>query len=389
MTVKTRRTGEKAVIAIATGVVGLALCLFLCLGIDTGPETSAVKQEDRHTLDPNSAPMASSVPAPVKREAVSSDPELSPIDEFPIVAMDDECVDAVMRLPEHSWQSQRIQNIAGETLEETIENFGNLDDTSMAVTSASSGALSGFRIAAFQNIVVTRLARVRRVLAAGQDNREEVVELLRSTFEKALAQYPQAWAEKIEATKAARAEGKLMHYSENPLYAKCTYRALGATYLLAELGDHQSLGLMLKCHDLEKEPRPRRGSSSPVPPGTTLYAMHRLVQSFPEEQLSAEARRIRADYLQLAQCLPPPQEVGAAKSWISRYDESEPRIVIADPQRKMLRGEPTMRIMVYPARFRDGTVISDVYGQMCEEGEILMEQLRRFVKAAYPEDNTN
>ena len=75
-------------------------------------------------------------------------------------------------------------------------------------------------------------------------------------------------------------------------FDKYVGQAAGATYLLAELGDYDSLPQMLRSYKLCKQPP--EGESvreyGPAPPDLTLCAMNRLVQSFPEDCLGTEAK---------------------------------------------------------------------------------------------------
>lgn len=298
---------------------------------------------------------------------------------LPLPELDDGYTDAIRRVSVHRWQKERSENIKGETIEQTIENFANFDDLHLAQTSIS-GIPPVNTSPAFQRLVVTRLGRVRRVLAEGRVNPQWVVPHLRRALEKALSVWPEAFRGHMRALEAAK--GGLSSHEPNQ-FDKCTMQALAGTYLLAELGDHESLPLILKgykIHDYRK-------MYAPVPPALTLYAMHRLVLSFPEEQLNAEARRIRDGYLQLAECLPPPHEINVTKSWYANYDESDPRITILDPERKVLLREPTMQMTVYPYRFTDGEKISHSDGiihPVSERAKLLFAELERFVKLVYP-----
>ncbi len=354
------------------------------------PSSDTVSSRDLHgtAVDASPSPDSavsegsgkpSSSPTSNSETPVSSDAEvLSVIKDLPLPELDDGHIDAILRVPGHPWQKERSENIKGETIEQTIENFANFDDLHLAQTSIS-GVPSMNTSPAFQRLVVPRLARVRRVLAEGRVNPQWVVPHLRRALEKALSVWPEAFRDRMRALEAAK--GLSNH--EPDQFDKCTMRALAGTYLLAELGDHESLPLILKgytIHDYRK-------MYAPVPPALTLYAMHRLVLSFPEEQLNAEARRIRDGYLQLAECLPPPHEINVTKSWYANYDESDPRIAILDPERKVLLREPTMQMTVYPYRFPDGMKISDTEGKVSERAKLLFEKLERFVKVVYPDAN--
>ena len=110
--------------------------------------------------------------------------------------------------------------------------------------------------------------------------------------------------------------------------------------------------------------------------------MHRLVSSFPESRLSPNGRRLRQEYLsQALRILPPPRSVTVA-AWHADYDESDPRIVMFDPDRHVLRGQPTMKMAVYPFKFKDGSEIADVY-EWDVLGKRLFQLLEQFVEGVY------
>lgn len=309
-----------------------------------------------------------------------------PAADLPIPEIDDEYVGAILDVPVHPWQEERSKNISTETIKEAINNLANFDDMMLAQTSIS-GLIYADMSAAFQRLVVVRLARVRKLLDEGRADPKRVVSPLQFSFEEALAGWPKAAANRRRRWEALEKKGGAFNLSEPDQFSKYQVRSLAATYLLAELGDHQSLPLMLKCykmHDDYLKSPPAVFAYAPVPPALTLYAMHRLISSFPEEQLNAEARQVRENYLQLAKCLPPPEKETVTKSWSANYDESDPRIRIFDPKGKVLQGEAKMEMAVYPYQFTDGTKISDVEGKVSERAELLFKELGRFVEAAYP-----
>lgn len=303
----------------------------------------------------------------------------SPITQLPLPELDDGYADAVLRVPGHPWQKERSENIKGETIEQTIDNFANIDDMHLAHTSISGITRMNTK-PGFQSLVVTRLARVRKALAQGRVNPQRVVPYLKLALEKSLAGWPEAFRDYQRElnTSTGRRGGH-----EPDQFHKYLAQALGASYLLAELGDHESLPLILKGYKIHDS----RWMYAPVPPALTLYAMHRLMLSFPEDQLDSEQREIRDHYLKLAECLPPPREITVTNSWYANYDESDPRIAIVDPQKKVLLREPTMQMAVYPHKFIDGEKVSDSDGRthpVSERAKLLFAELERFVKVVYP-----
>ena len=237
---------------------------------------------------------------------------------------------------------------------------------------------------AFQRLVVTRLARVRRLLDQGRRDPQQVVPPLRRSFAEALAGWSEEFTNHWRAIQAAEEAGQHGLSRSGPdQYSKYVARSIAATYLLAELGDHQSLPLMLKCYQMHVFGEPAPSMYAPVPPALTLYAMHRLVLSFPEEQLTDEARLVREDYLQLAECLPPPEVITVTRNWAAYYDESDPRVTVFDPKGRVLSGEPTMEMVVHAYVFTDGEEISNPEGRVSDRADALFRELRRFVETSY------
>lgn len=335
------------------------------------------------TASPNSGAAAEiETPGPLPSPGpVSSGETIAPVEELPLPAFDDEYVDALIRVPVHNWQKERSDNIDTETIEQTIRNLANIDDLHLAHTSIS-GIPPMNTSPAFQSLVVTRMARVRRILSEGRNDPKLVVPHLRKVYEDALTRWPKAIRDKLRALHAGRQPPRDPG-NEPDLGTKYETRAIAATYLLAELGDHESLPLLFKGYEIHGYPYSATEIYAPVPPAITLYAMHRLVQSFPEEKLNAEARNVRFNYLEQAKCLPPPRDILVTKSWYARYDESDPRIAVLDREKKVLRDEPTMSMVVYPHRFTDGKRISTSDGKVSERAKLLFTELEKFIKAQY------
>lgn len=333
-------------------------------------------------LDANSTDVAASPTSGMADDdgalstAPSPSPEALPLEGLPIPARDDEYVDAVIRVPVHHWHKERSDNIGTETIEETISKLANLDDLHLAHTSISGiPPISG--CPAFQSLAVTRLARVRRVLAVGRDDPSRMVPHLRKAYEDSLILWPKAYWDMQRLLDAGEKQRGLYQFD------KCIVHSVAATYLLAELEDHESLPLLLKGYEIHGYPSSTTKIRAPVPPALTLYAMHRLVQSFPEEQLNAEARAVRDNYLEQAKCLRPPRDIIVTKSWYAKYDESDPRIAVLDREGKVLRDEPTMSMVVYPYRFTDGEPVSNADGKVFERAKMLFAELEKFIEAQY------
>jgi hypothetical protein len=113
--------------------------------------------------------------------------------------------------------------------------------------------------------------------------------------------------------------------------------------------------------------------------------MHRLVSRYPEDELSDEGRRLRAEYLEAAAVMAPPKTVTVTR-WNADYDESDPRIQTMDPKGTVLKHQPGMEMVVYPGCFRDGSYMSDENGRIYDQANELFAILERFVAAACPSD---
>ena len=297
--------------------------------------------------------------------------------------LDREHVGAAAVVPVHPWQAKRVKNIRDETIEESIHNLANFDDMSLAETSFSGLAVM-HGSAEVEVILVTRLARVRRLMEEGRREPGSVIPPLRRAFCVAVDAWPDVWRKRLAAFNAAAAAGTGHGQSEPNMYDRLRAQALVATYVLAELGDHQALPVMLKCykhHDHNCPPKLR----SPIGPGLTLYAMHRLVSSYPVQKLNDRARRLREAYLKTARCLPPCRQIAVTK-WQAKYDETDPRLLKIPRQKgSLLRAEPNMKMVLYPARFTDGSYTSDPNGTVSKKARELFRQLEEFVVAAFPD----
>jgi hypothetical protein len=290
---------------------------------------------------------------------------------------DEDYSEASLRVPPHQWQAERVNNIRWETIEETMLNLANFDDVHLAETSFS-GLLANYVSPDFVTQVVTRFARVRRLFAEGREDPQAVVPGLRRLFREALADWPAAWEEF-----QARFKNGVAELTEPDRYLKAEKRSLAATYILAEFGDHQALPLMLECYRIHDPGR----IMSPVAPGFTLYAMHRLVGSYPEEELSPEAWELREEYLRAAKVLPEAKEI-TVTTWDAKYHESDPRLTVFGVKEIVASREPTMTMPLYPWRFTDGTATSDFNGQVSPKAKELFQHLERFVESVFPEAKT-
>jgi len=266
-----------------------------------------------------------------------------------------EVTGAKERVPIHPWHRRRVENIRAETIEQTIENVANFDDAHFAMTAVSRGFTNPcgdmFSAASY----VFHLFRVRRLLAEGRANPGTVVPLLKAAYKEALDAWPRVYAEKLKRGFHAK--------SEADLFDKVYTKALAATYLLAELQDHESLPLLVAGYKRQyqwmEEIKPTSFGRVPVPIPFTLYAIHRLASTLKPEQMGHEALAARQVYMEWAEknLLPPKEMVGTA--WHADYDESDPYRRIVDPQGRVLVGQSKISLVKCPYTFKDGTLLQE------------------------------
>lgn len=206
-----------------------------------------------------------------------------------------ENVEAMIRVPVHPWQKERVANINSETIEQVIENVANFDDMHYAVTVRGDRGFQSGRMESEVSRVI-HLSRVRRLLEEGRDNPRQIVPLLRAAYQDALAEYPIADALRKAYIKDLRSKGKNITYKEPDLFMKTQTQAVVATYLLAELEDHGSLHLLLDGYNIQHKWLEQKKHVSPVPPAMTLYAIHRLISTLPQDQLNSETLKMRMSF---------------------------------------------------------------------------------------------
>ena len=256
----------------------------------------------------------------------------------------------------HRWQRERVENIAGESIEQTIENLANFDDCHFASTSFMGGRHGG--ILSSEVIYVVNLFRVRRLLEEGRANRGVVIAALKSAYKEALAGWPQARTEVVAYIHRELDAGRQASFSQPCTADKLEHKALAATYLLAELQDHDSLPLLVhgyRVHSKWRDELEKAGwHALAVPIPFTLYAIHRLASTLEPAQMSEEALAARAAYLEWAGrnlALPVERVVSALHA---DYDESDVYLRIVDPRGQVLTDQPKISLARYPCLYSDG-----------------------------------
>ncbi len=281
----------------------------------------------------------------------------------------------------HPWQQTRVKNIRGESIQELVANLGNEDDFMPAELSIS-GELGSMMNAGFCPIVVTRLARVKRLFELAGPSRDEVRGELRSALGKTIDEYPQIFAgffgEFVGKT--------FMPSSHAKHFVGAQYTALSATYLLAELQDFQALPIMLRSYEIHKPSFVSLSESmSPISPAFTLVAMHRLIDQMPEQDLSPEARERREAFLAAAMPLIPDPTMVATTKWDAELTSYDPRVTVTGLGGAVMERDPIIGLPRYPDRFTDGAEIVDGNGKVSPRAEELFRLAEEFIVSAFPD----
>ena len=288
-------------------------------------------------------------------------------------------LDAMEKIPVINWKKDLLSNMKNENINQTIKNIPNFDDTILAQSSLAQGY--AHMIASAQNKYVMRLMRVRKLYAIGEENPNQIIPILKSFHKNSFAQWPKAVHELTEYYNEHEGYPKL---SEPDAFHACSDYCLAATYLLAELGDYDSLPLLSKQYKIHDPWAPINHITSPVAPATTFYAMHRLVSSYPKDSLSKEDIKALDIYLEDARDLVPEPEQIKVTVWDSVYSESDPRLDVLDLKEEILEGQKTMMMPLYPYTFKDGSEMQTGIFTPTEKLEGLFNKLDAFVQIVYP-----
>ncbi len=214
---------------------------------------------------------------------------------------------------------------------------------------------------------------------------------MRRALSQALADWPQAYQEERELWEA-HPKGFIEH--EPSSYDRTYTKALASTYLLAELRDYDSLPLLVDSHKVEAgwiaELKHYPAWQVPVPAPISLYAMHRLVSSFPSGRMTPEARALHAAYMKFADEHIPPVNTRTGTSWNADYDESDPLRRAVDPKGIVLHDQPKIELVSYPYKFTDGERMQDIISPTPHERcNVWFDHIERFVAAAFPDETSS
>ena len=290
----------------------------------------------------------------------------------------------------HKWHTERVNNIRSESIEQLVENIANFDDLHFATSSFSRGYFPGEMSS--ETGLVINLFRVRRLFEEGQIHPEQVIPILQQAYQNIHETWPDAKEEdrqrSLKYIKIAKENGDIrsVFLTEPDLYMKNTTCAVATTYLLAELQDHNSLSILLEGYKKHRNWVKEYGEGlmgSPVPTPMTLYAIHRLAVTLPENKMDSKTLAARSTYLEWADKNVPEPEIRKVTAWNSDCDESDPFRRIADPKGKSLAGQPSILLPKYPYKLKDGTAFFDgsQYDEQQKEKE-WAEVLIPFVEAA-------
>jgi hypothetical protein len=283
-------------------------------------------------------------------------------------------------VPVLKWQNDLLTKMKSEDINQTIKNIPNFDDSILAQSSLSDGYSIVDERA--QNKYVTRLMRVRKLYAIGQENPQLIIPLLRSLHKDSFAKWPAALK---EITEYYNKTGGFQSISEPDAFTRCSDYCLAATYLLAEFGDYESLPLLAQQYKIHDPWTPPDQMCAPVTPATTFYAMHRLVSTYPRSGLSGEAIEALDEYLEAAEKFVPPPTQIKVTIWDSSYSESDPRLDALGLKKEILQGQKSMTIPLYPITFKDGSRMQEGNGIKSKRLDELFNKLDAFVQIAYPQ----
>lgn len=267
------------------------------------------------------------------------------------------------------FEAERLNTIKKESVQELVDHLPADGFFSMGPLSGGGDIIS-FSYAPYVNKFVPRLARVRRLLAEAKTDRETVCKELR----RALAEVNKRWVAATENTRRKFETGDMTLREDDP-ETSAAITASAAVYVLGELGDYGALNIFLESYSLfDEEPgdpsvthvAARRG---PVPAGTLLYGVYKLIEAYADGSLSEPQRALKARFLEQAAQLFPPPETKTVSRWDSQYRKFDPRIreVFPRAQQSKLELQPTEEITVWPAHSRSGADLSDLSGASAAE----------------------
>lgn len=317
-------------------------------------------------------------------------------DDTSIAAMGDEVVlrDAEwankwLELPVSTWREELVQQVGREGIDALFAKLGDFDDSHFAMTSGSHRFVPGAPSSEMR--YVAGLRRARRLIALAHAGESEAV---KAASCRALNQVLEGWEQALQDEKELwRQAGTAGLIKRGPTpHDRYRAQALASVYILAELGAYESLPLLVKSHERQQawaDATPRTHmAATPVPPAIELYAMHRMVEAFPEIRLDNAAKAQREEYLQWAEeNLGKPSVVGVV-IWDSVRDEADPLARFVDPQGRTLEKEKMFEMVIFPTEYADDRDIqSGQHADLDERGKQWFALLKAFVDEAFTGDS--
>ena len=316
---------RKVILAFA---VVLTIAMVILMSRDSGTDLNRAPQD-------NTVSMSSKVPVkelafepPVKE---STDVPLSVKQDDSLVTyttdlggLDNEAVDyfsekanRMLVFPIHPGRAKLQKKIHHETFEDTFRNLTDNDNFATLIPS-----MGGYPFApgTYESdmMMVSKMTRIRKLLAVARDNPQTVETLLRQELETLTDEFPQQYRQFIEEHNAESPEGR--NFSELPDYMKTSIHASAAIYLLSQIGDAETLPFLAHLY---VKTEGKKGSL-PVDSKFLFYAMHRLAKKSQGQALDNDMKQMLKRYLRKAKRV----EIENAKelevsTWDTYYHEDD------------------------------------------------------------------
>lgn len=372
------RKRVSAAIVISLGV--LLVLVYLLIESRFGPQVQTTV-EVRPSIAEPSAPLTDPLPIPVEFDAfvdVEAERQLA-------------VLKAKQEIPPHPWHVERVKTISSENIDDLIRNMANRDDWLFAST-PSGGIPPSIDSVDSIHITLPRLFRVRRLLEISETEPQTVRRAVEQALRDALAQWPEAFKQEKTAWIQSDETGIPLDKTEPSSWDQAKLRAQASTYILAELGDPTSLPLLLESQRVQNQwiaEIPEEDYShiaqTPVPPVTTLYAMHRLFLNVSASSLPPEARESHRQYMEWAEQNIQPATLFQGVKSTALYDESDPRNTLMDPRGFLTYNEPKLTLAQYPLFFTDGSTMAEYPAApyMSERCDTWFGLIEKFVTSAF------
>lgn len=253
-----------------------------------------------------------------------------------LYGLDDEVVnyyyqraDYMLDNPVHPGRAKLQQQMRNETPEETFHNL--VDNDNFAMLMPVMGGYP-FSPGVYESdvMIVTKMTRMRKLLADAKDNPYEVANFLERQLlilaKDFASRYKEYWENYTEDNR---------HSRELPEYIKIRILCTAAVYVLSQIGESNSFATLAQLANQDT-------SSSPVSRKFLFYAMHSLVRKYPRLDHSN-------GYLEKAQeyNIPHAKQIEAT-NWNAHYHEDDFRKMLPD-NKIDLNVQPTMKLEQFPS----------------------------------------